>query len=116
MAPSIVLKNGKLFLVTGSPGGSRIITTLVNVLVNVIDYRMNLAEAMAAPRIHHQWLPDEVRVEPGVRADIVSVLQSRGNRVARGEPWGSASSIMVTKDGLLGVADPRSRGALAAGF
>jgi gamma-glutamyltranspeptidase/glutathione hydrolase len=116
MAPTIVLKNGKLFLVTGSPGGSRIITTLVNVLVNVIDYRMNLAEAIAAPRIHHQWLPDEVRVEPGVRADIVSVLQSRGNRVLRGEPWGSANSIMVTKDGLLGVADPRSRGALAAGF
>ncbi len=116
MAPTIVLKNGKLFLVTGSPGGSRIITTLVNVLVNVIDYRMNLAEAIAAPRIHHQWLPDEVRVEPGVRTDIVSVLQSRGNRVARGEPWGSANSIMVTKDGLLGAADPRSRGALAAGF
>jgi gamma-glutamyltranspeptidase/glutathione hydrolase len=116
MAPTIVLKNGKLFLVTGSPGGSRIITTLVNVLVNVIDYRMNLAEAIAAPRIHHQWLPDEVRVEPGVRTDIVSVLQSRGNRVARGEPWGSANSIMVTKDGLLGAADPRSRNALAAGF
>ncbi len=116
MAPTIVLKNGKLFLVTGSPGGSRIITTLVNVLVNVIDYRMNLAEAIAAPRIHHQWLPDEVRVEPGVRTDIVSVLQSRGNRVARGEPWGSANSIMVTKDGLLGAADPRSRSALAAGF
>jgi gamma-glutamyltranspeptidase/glutathione hydrolase len=116
MTPTIVLKNGKLFLVTGSPGGSRIITTLVNVLVNVIDYRMSLAEAVAAPRIHHQWLPDEVRVEAGVRADIVSVLQSRGNRVARSEPWGSANSIMVTKDGLLGVADPRSRGALAAGF
>jgi gamma-glutamyltranspeptidase/glutathione hydrolase len=116
MAPTIVMKNGKLFLVTGSPGGSRIITTLVNVLVNVIDYRMNLADAIAAPRIHHQWLPDEVRVEAGVRADIVSVLQSRGNRVARGEPWGSANSIMVTKDGFLGAADPRSRGALAAGF
>jgi gamma-glutamyltranspeptidase/glutathione hydrolase len=116
MAPTIVLKNGKLFLVTGSPGGSRIITTLVNVLVNLIDYRMNLAEATAAPRIHHEWLPDEVRVEPGVRPDIVSVLESRGNRVVRSEPWGSANSIMVTKDGLLGVADPRSRGALAAGF
>lgn len=116
MAPTIVLKNGKLFLVTGSPGGSRIITTLVNVLVNVIDYRMSLAEATAAPRIHHQWLPDEVRVEPGVRSDIVSVLESRGNRVVRSEPWGSVNSIMVTKNGLLGVADPRSRGALAAGF
>jgi gamma-glutamyltranspeptidase/glutathione hydrolase len=116
MTPTIVLKNGGLFLVTGSPGGSRIITTLVNVLVNLIDYRMNIAEAVSAPRIHHQWLPDEVRVEPGVRAEIVSVLESRGNRVARGDPWGSASSIMVTKDGLLGAADPRSRGALAAGF
>jgi gamma-glutamyltranspeptidase / glutathione hydrolase len=116
MAPTIVLKNGKLFLVTGSPGGSRIITTLVNVLINVIDYRMSLAEATAAPRIHHQWLPDEVRVEPGVRADVVSVLESRGNRVVRSEPWGSVNSIMVTKDGLLGVADPRSRGGLAAGF
>jgi gamma-glutamyltranspeptidase / glutathione hydrolase len=116
MAPTIVLKNGKLFLVTGSPGGSRIISTLVNVLVNLIDHRMNLAEATAAPRIHHQWLPDEVRVEPGVRPDIVSVLQSRGNRVARGEPWGSVSSIMVTKEGLVGAADPRSRGALALGF
>jgi gamma-glutamyltranspeptidase/glutathione hydrolase len=116
MAPTIVLKNGQLFLVTGSPGGSRIITTLVNVLVNLIDFRMNLAEAIAAPRIHHQWMPDEVRVEPGIRPDIVSVLQSRGNRVARSEPWGSANSIMVTKDGLLGAADPRTRGGLAAGF
>ncbi|HLL27090.1 MAG TPA: gamma-glutamyltransferase [Xanthobacteraceae bacterium] len=116
MAPTIVLKNGKLFLVTGSPGGSRIISTVVNVLVNVIDYKMNIAEATAAPRVHHQWLPDEVRVESGFKADVVSVLQSRGNRVVTGVPWGSAASIMVTKDGLLGAADPRSRGALAAGF
>ena len=110
------MKNGKLFLVTGSPGGSRIITTVANVLVNVIDYGMNLAEATAAPRVHHQWMPDEVRVEPGVKPDVVSVLQSRGNRVVQGEPWGSASSIMATKDGLFGAADPRSPGAFAAGF
>jgi len=116
MAPTIVMKNGKLFLVTGSPGGSRIITTVANVLVNVIDYGMNLAEATAAPRVHHQWMPDEVRVEPGVKPDVVSVLQSRGNRVVQGEPWGSASSIMATKDGLFGAADPRSPGAFAAGF
>jgi len=116
MTPTIVLKNGQLFLVTGSPGGSRIITTVVNVLVNLIDYGMNIAEATAAPRVHHQWLPDEVRVEPGIRSDVVDVLESRGNRVVRGEPWGSAASIMATKDGLLGAADPRSRGALAAGF
>src|SRR5262249_35731333 len=104
------------FLVTGSPGGSRIISTVANVLVNVIDYRMNVAQAVAAPRVHHQWLPDEVRVEPGLREDVVSVLQIRGNRVVRAEPWGSAGSIMVTPQGLVGAADPRSAGALAAGL
>jgi gamma-glutamyltranspeptidase/glutathione hydrolase len=116
MAPTIVLKDGKLFLVTGSPGGSRIITTVANVLVNLIDHRMNIAEAVAAPRVHHQWLPDEVRVEPDVPPDTVWLLQARGNRVVRGNRWGSASSIMVGEGALLGAADPRSRGALAAGF
>jgi len=71
---------------------------------------------VAAPRVHHQWLPDEVRVEPDVPPDTVWLLQARGNRVARGNPWGSASSIMVGEGALLGAADPRSRGALAAGF
>jgi len=116
MTPTIVLKNGRLFLVTGSPGGSRIITTLVNVLVNLIDYNMNIAAATAAPRLHHQWRPDEVRAEPGIKQEIISVLQSRGNKVVRSEPWGSANSILVTKDGLSAAADPRSRGSLAAGF
>ena len=61
MTPTIVLKNGKPFLVTGSPGGSRIITATLQIIINVIDRGMNIAEAVAAPRIHHQWLPDEVR-------------------------------------------------------
>ena len=66
MTPTIVLKNGKPFIVTGSPGGSRIITAVLQVLLNVIDYRMTIAEAVQAPRIHHQWLPDETMVEAGV--------------------------------------------------
>src|SRR5471032_2592623 len=63
MSPTIVLKDGKPVLVTGSPGGSRIISTVLQVIVNVLDYNMNVAAAVAAPRLHHQWLPDEVRIE-----------------------------------------------------
>ena len=66
MTPTIVLQNGKPFIVTGSPGGSRIITAVLQVLLNVIDYRMTIAEAVQAPRVHHQWLPDETMVEAGV--------------------------------------------------
>ena len=61
MSPTIVLKDGKPVLVTGSPGGSRIISAVLQVIVNVIDYKMDVAAAVAAPRLHHQWLPDEVR-------------------------------------------------------
>ena len=111
MTPTIVLKDGKVVLVTGSPGGSRIITTVLQVILNVIDRRMNIAEAVAAPRIHHQWLPDEVLAEPNVPDDVVWFLESRGHAVKRALPWSSANSIMVTPDGLAGVADPRTRGA-----
>ena len=67
MSPTIVLKDGKPVLVTGSPGGSRIISTVLQVIVNVLDYHMDVAAAVAAPRLHHQWLPDEVRIERGFR-------------------------------------------------
>jgi gamma-glutamyltranspeptidase / glutathione hydrolase len=115
MTPTIVLKDGKVFLVTGSPGGSRIITTVLQVVTNVIDHNMNVARAVAAPRIHHQWLPDEVLVEQGVSPDVIDVLEGRGHRVVGRVPWGSANSIMVTPAGLAGGADPRTRGSLAAG-
>jgi gamma-glutamyltranspeptidase / glutathione hydrolase len=115
MTPTIVLKDGKVFLVTGSPGGSRIITTVLQVVTNVIDYNMNVARAVAAPRIHHQWLPDEVLVEQGVSPDVIDVLEGRGHRVVGRIPWGSANSIMATPNGLAGGADPRTRGSLAAG-
>ncbi len=115
MSPTIVLKDGKPVLVTGSPGGSRIISAVMQVIVNVLDYRMDVAVAVAAPRLHHQWLPDEVRVEHGFTDDTLAALRAKGHRVI--EPLGrtSANSIAVTDQGLLGAPDPRSRGAGAAG-
>jgi len=116
MSPTIVLKDGKVVLVTGSPGGSRIISTVLQVIVNVLDYRMNVAAAVGAPRLHHQWLPDEVRIEHGFSDAVLAGLQAKGHRVR--EPMGqtSANSIALTGNGWQGGADPRTRGATAAGY
>jgi gamma-glutamyltranspeptidase / glutathione hydrolase len=115
MSPTIVLKDNKPVLVTGSPGGSRIISAVLQVIVNVLDYRMDVAAAVAAPRLHHQWLPDEVLVERGFSEETLAALRAKGHRVI--EPLGqtSANSIAVTDNGLLGAPDPRTRGAEAAG-
>jgi gamma-glutamyltranspeptidase/glutathione hydrolase len=115
MSPTIVLKDGKPVLVTGTPGGSRIISTVLQVIVNVLDYDMDVASAVAAPRLHHQWMPDEVRIERGFAEDTIAALKAKGHRVI--EPMGqtSANSIAVTSDGLLGAPDPRTRGSEAAG-
>ena len=78
MSPTIVLKDGRVVLVTGSPGGSRIISAVLQVIVNVLDYRMDVAAAVAAPRLHHQWLPDEVRVERGFDPATLAALRSQG--------------------------------------
>ena len=116
MTPTIVLKDGKPFLVTGSPGGSRIITTVLQVIVNVIDRKLSIADAIAEPRLHHQWSPDEVMVERGFSSDLVGALKARGHEVVAGSPPTSANSILVTPTSLLGAADNRTRGALAAGY
>ncbi len=116
MAPTLVMKDRKVVLVTGSPGGSRIITTVLQVIVNVIDRGMTIAEAVAAPRLHHQWLPDEVASERDVSSDVIRSLEARGHIVKRGGAWSSANSIMATPEGLAGGADPRTRGSLAAGY
>ncbi len=116
MTPTIVLKDGKPFLITGSPGGSRIITAVLQVVVNVIDRGLDVADAVAAPRIHDQWLPDQVFAEQGLSADLIAALQARGDKVVPMRPGTSANSIMVTPQGLVGAADPRTRGALAAGY
>jgi gamma-glutamyltranspeptidase/glutathione hydrolase len=116
MSPTIVLKDGKPFLVTGSPGGSRIITTVLQVALNVIDHNMNIAEAVIAPRIHHQWLPDEVAAERGFSPDTLRLLESRGHTVKVGNTSGSAHSIMAVPEGLAGAADTRQRGTKAEGY
>jgi gamma-glutamyltranspeptidase/glutathione hydrolase len=115
MSPTIVLKDGKPVLVTGTPGGSRIISAVLQVVVDVLDYRMDVAAAVAAPRLHHQWLPDEVRIERGFDEATLAALRAKGHHVI--EPLGqtSANSIAVTPNGLLGAPDPRTRGAEAAG-
>jgi gamma-glutamyltranspeptidase / glutathione hydrolase len=115
MTPTIVLKDGKPVLVTGSPGGSRIISTVLQVIVNVLDYDMDAGAAVSAPRLHHQWLPDEVRVERGFSEDTLAALSAKGHHVVGPMAQGSANSIAVTSKGTLGAPDPRTRGADAAG-
>jgi gamma-glutamyltranspeptidase/glutathione hydrolase len=115
MSPTIVLKDGKPVLVTGTPGGSRIISAVLQIVVDVLDYKMDVAAAVAAPRVHHQWMPDVVRVEHGFPDEVLNELKARGHQVV--EPLGqtSANSIAVTPNGPLGAPDPRTRGAEAAG-
>ena len=116
MSPTLVLEDGRPFLVTGSPGGSRIITTTLQVIMNVIDHDMNIAEASAAPRIHHQWLPDELRIEEGISPDTMRLLEEKGHVVALQPVMGRTQSIMITEDGLFGSSDPRRPGALTLGY
>ncbi len=112
MSPTIVLKENRPFIVTGSPGGSRIITTTLQVIMNVIDHGMNIQEAVNAVRVHHQWLPDVVRVEEGLGIDTVKILEGMGHNVAVKESMGAASSILVDNEGgiLYGASDPRREG------
>ena len=117
MSPTIVAKEGKTWLVTGSPGGSRIITTVLQMVVNSIDFGMNVAEATNAPRFHHQWLPDQLRVEKGFSPDTLTLLEAKGQHVKVLPAMGSTQSIMIGPDGTLyGASDPRSVNDLSAGY
>ena len=116
MSPTIVLKDGKPVLITGSPGGSRIISAVLQIILNSLDFGMTIDKAVSAPRLHHQWMPDEVRVEPGFDPALLAELAARGHNIVQARPGTSANSIAVTKNGIVGAADPRTRGALAAGY
>ena len=117
MSPTFVFDpEGGLFLVTGSPGGSRIITTTLQVIMNVIDHGMNIAEATNAVRIHHQWLPDQLRIEEGLSLDTIGLLEEMGHVVEVRDAMGSTQSILVTEGGLTGASDPRRAGALTLGY
>jgi gamma-glutamyltranspeptidase/glutathione hydrolase len=121
MTPTVVLKNGKPVLVTGSPGGSRIITAVLQVISNVVDFHMGVADAVTAPRLHHQWQPDRTFVEPGFDPVVLDALTARGYTIVPTAPHTAANSIEVTRKGAsaptyVGAADRRSRGSLAAGY
>ena len=117
MTPIIVTENGKFRLAAGAPGGSTIITTVLQIVLNVLVYDMNVGEAVSAPRVHHQWLPDRLMVEKGgFDAATLSELRRRGHVIREGEGWGNANAIVLTSDGWLeGAADRRGEG-VAKGF
>jgi gamma-glutamyltranspeptidase/glutathione hydrolase len=123
MSPTIVTKDGALFMVTGSPGGPRIITITIATIMNVVDFGMNVREAVNAPRIHHQWLPDQIFAEPmALSADTREALEAMGHTVAEGRPWGAAATILVVPDAsepdgvaLQGAADDRRPAGAAVG-
>ncbi|HDU8610627.1 TPA: gamma-glutamyltransferase [Morganella morganii] len=109
MSPTIVTKDGKIFLVLGSPGGSRIISITLQTALNIIDHGMAPQEAVNAPRIHHQWLPDEVYYEQrGVSKDSLNLLDKMGYKMVEQTPWGAAELIMVGLPGAAGVSTDSS--------
>lgn len=112
MMPTFVMKDGKPWLVTGTPGGSTIITTVIQIVVNVLDHGLNVAEATHQPRIY-QGAVNLLRVEPNFSPDTVAALKAMGHPIESDETMGSAQSIMIDKSRFLGAADPRRPGALA---
>jgi len=115
MTPTIVMKGDTPFIATGSPGGSRIITTVLQIILNVVDHEMNIAEATAAPRIHHQWLPDKTYIENGISTDTIKILREKGHNIESDRTIGSANSIMFKNGIFYGYSDPRRPEGLAEG-
>lgn len=116
MSPTIILKDNQPYLVTGTPGGSRIITTTLQIILNVIDHEMNIAEATAAPRIHHQWLPDYIRYEQGISPDTITLLEGKGHKLKQQATMGSTQTIMRNENGVYGASDPRTPTSLSLGY
>jgi gamma-glutamyltranspeptidase/glutathione hydrolase len=117
MTPTIVVEAGRVRMVTGSPGGPRIISTTLQSIVNVFDFGMDVKEAVAAPRVHHQWIPDTLFVEAGVPADVLEALEGRGHALKAGGEWSAAEAIVVDPESGVryGGSDPRRDG-LAEGY
>ena len=109
MTPTIVLRNGRFYLALGSPGGPTIINTVLQVMVNVVDFGMNVQDAVDWPRIHHQWLPDELRVERGFSPDTIAILQKMGYKVKAGGSQGETAAVLFDGAWLQGASDPRIR-------
>ena len=116
MTPTIVLKDGQPVLVTGSPGGSRIITTVLQIIMNVIDHEMNIAEASHASRIHHQWYPDVLFHEKYFNVDTKKLLKVKGHELKQRAAMGSTQSIHIKEGLLFGASDPRRPDARTGGY
>jgi len=113
MTPTLLVKDGKPFMVTGSPGGPRIISTVLLTILNVVDWGMDVQAAVSAPRYHHQWIPDKLRVEPETPADVVDALRARGHTVdVQSRHWSAAEAIVIDPASGLhyGGSDPRTDG------
>jgi gamma-glutamyltranspeptidase/glutathione hydrolase len=118
MTPTIIEKDGKLFMTAGAPGGSRISTAVLQVILNVIDFGMNVQDAIDAPRFHHQWQPDRLSLERGISPDTVAILKSRGYDVdyAPGVVLAQVAAIVSDGGWLQGGSDGRSAMGKAAGY
>ena len=114
MTPAFAFGKDGSLLVTGSPGGSRIPTVVLQVMVNLIDHKMNIAEATFAPRFHHQWHPDVIYHERGLSRDSLNILVTRGHTLQVRSAMGATQSVYVKDDVFYGIFDPRRRGALTA--
>lgn len=116
MSPTMVLKDGKPWLVTGSPGGARIITTVLQQIINAVDFGMNPAAATNTPRFHHQWLPDELRLEVGFSPDTVQLLEDAGYKVSIKPSMGRTQTIQIIDGTMYGYSDPRNPDGAALGY
>jgi gamma-glutamyltranspeptidase/glutathione hydrolase len=115
MTPTIVVRDGKFYFTVGSPGGPTIINTVLEVMVNVLDFHMNIQQAVDWPRFHHQWLPDELRMERGFSPDTIALLASRGHHINLVNSQGAVAAILSDGEWLQGAADGRTEGT-AKGF
>ena len=115
MTPTIVLKDGKPYLVVGAPGGTRILTSVMETILNVVDFGMNIQDAVNAPRFHHQWQPDTLDVEPGISPDTRALLEQRGHKLATVRAICEMAAIQFEEKWLAGASDPRVEGK-AAGY
>lgn len=115
MTPAILLRDGKLFMVVGGPGGGRIISSVLQTVLNVVDFGMNIRDAIDAPRFHHQWMPDKITMEKGFSPDTIRLLEARGHKVEIAGSVARIFGIVVDGEWLTGAADGRSYGK-AAGF
>lgn len=116
MTPVIVMRDGQPWLATGTPGGARIITTVLQTLINTIDFKMNIAEALSMPRVHHQWMPDFLRIERGISPDTIDVLKQKGHDVRVMPTMGRVQTVQKNHGVLFGASDPRNPDGAAIGI